>query len=312
MVQDIQHMTLSDAVKLAFLRTASKEQYDTASAKIGGSLAFGPDEAIISSEQAKRSALKESQLTKFEYNEDFYYDYLSQHLSTVAQQMYSDCLSKEKVGAGLRIWLDHKKGNYWTLNTFWIGTDGGQGIGKLEGQPVVRDAELVPEVPEQWVKGEVQQIVLKRDPKVDGYLSLRVGGQVQAFVALREPDIVPLATEAVVADNGTSVSTGGAGGKICPSTPASGCVKPKHDDGYLVVGSGSMIDFASSDGSTMPLLVPADPTKPNGPKRGNWDATVNKPEMICLQIVAKTGDCMTSGSISGRVTAIERFPKARN
>jgi hypothetical protein len=53
LVADIEHMVLSDQVKIAFLNTATKEQYDKASKAIGGTLAFGPAKAIIDLGEAK-------------------------------------------------------------------------------------------------------------------------------------------------------------------------------------------------------------------------------------------------------------------
>ena len=292
MVRDVNNLRISDRVLIAFLLSATKEQYDSASNAFGSGLAFGLISGKLNFDQARTSAMKEAALTKFDYQRDYYLNYLSQQLPPTAAKMHFDCLTLDKTTPGLRIWFGRKEGDYVFLNAFWVGDDPRQAVGKLVGAPVVRDAELVEKLPDEWIRGgEPVQIVLKKSSTADAYIGLNVDGKRKSFVVVRDVAPVAMATQVVIGARKMSARSNNQTSTICPAGTDRDCVMPQKPGGYLVVGSGDVTDFQRSDSTTV-----------------NWQVVTDKPEQICIEITARTGACEVTQTGSGRATAVERYP----
>jgi hypothetical protein len=234
MVQDVQHVVFSDQLRIAFILTASKEEYDKANKDVAGAFDYGGKTGKLTYDQAQENARKEAQASNFQLDHDQYINLLSQKQSPVAAQMYSDCLEHEPTIPGLRIWFSKKTGNYVTLKSMWVGGNETQGVGHLEKKVV--DNARVAEMPDQWPKASVEEIVLvKNNPEPDAFLSLKVGGQKKSFIVVGEPKSIPMTGTIVTADHPLVVKSGGSGrdDEWCKRHVGQGCVTPQHG-GFLV------------------------------------------------------------------------------
>src|SRR4051812_46023078 len=131
MIQDKTHIVWTEQLKISFLLTASKEQYEAARQSWNVAGGYGLFYGSLDYDQAKSSALKESQTRKLDYDYATFLDYTSQRLSPEATKMYVACLDKDRQKPGLVIWVDKReRGVYYTLNAFWVGGNEVVGEGK--------------------------------------------------------------------------------------------------------------------------------------------------------------------------------------
>ncbi|MDZ7855001.1 hypothetical protein [Sphaerotilus sp.] len=130
MIKDLSKVVWSESMKIAFLITATKEQYENVRKSWGGDGSYGPYSGSMDYENAKATAIKESHLKKSTYNHDMYVDYLSQKLSSTAAEMYGKCLEQDKERPGVQLWLSRRQGDFYHLKGFWVGFDARMGVGK--------------------------------------------------------------------------------------------------------------------------------------------------------------------------------------
>lgn len=287
---DPESVVASEHTMIAFALTATKGQYEQVKKSIGASGAYSIFSGTSNYEEAKKAASREAMALKFNYNPSLYSRYLSQSLSPTAVEMYSRCLELDnKERPGLRIWFNRKEGDYISLNAAWVGAEE-HGIGEYNQEPITDNLTVI-QKPKDWPKGKTQQILVKRNPEVDGLISLDVGGQRASYVAVRDPVTVPIFTQQVVATKKLTVATTHSGGK-CAGGSGEDCVTPQRKGGFLVTGTGRLVELQSRLASGT-----------------SYSVTVDTPERICIKLVATTGACEFPNSAEGRVSAVERYPE---
>lgn len=81
-----------------------------------------------------------------------------QKLSPHGVELYRECLAKDKVTPGLRMWFDKRKGDYFYLSAFWVGSDERTGVGHYDEAPAVDNVDVVQQPPD-FPKATPQPIV---------------------------------------------------------------------------------------------------------------------------------------------------------
>jgi hypothetical protein len=293
LVDDITNVTLTDDVKTAFLQVATKDQYEKATQGGATSFGYGPYQGALNYDQAKTASNKETTLKRFTYNREYYVRYLTQKLSTVGADAYAKCLEQDRSSPGLRIWSSRIEGSFYFLKAFWVGRDGAKGLGAVVGDPVVKGFDPI-QIPTEWPKGATQEILLQKLDDGDAVLSLKVSDEAAAFVAVREPPVILMANAKVSSPTLVSIGSGGSSdGKHPVNAPQQkeDCVYPSAQNRVLIPGSGHIADLleVAAAGTTSAVL------------------TANEPDRICFKFSSSTGDKMVRNTISGRVTAFERY-----
>jgi hypothetical protein len=290
MVQDVQHITVSDEVEIAFLMTATKEQFDSARKSMGAGGAFGRISGNANYGEAKQRAVKEAKATKFDYSRSYYINFLSRQLSPRAAQMYSDCLEKDKERPGLRLWFSKQEGEFFFLKAFWVGGVEVDGIGRYDDEPVLEQLTLVRK-PGVWPKGKTQEILVKKARDVDALISLSVGGQTKSLVLPKEPPRIVMQSRAITSGKTMKAASTRRSKTVCPSGTDSDCIIPQNPNGSLVPGSGGVTDLQSLDA-----------------RMASYKVTTDTPERICITFTVATGACEFRNEGSARLVATERFP----
>lgn len=122
MSKDVTHVIWTEQLKIAFLLTATREQYEATRKSWNVAGGYGLFYGSLDYDEARSAATKEAQTRKLDYDYSTFLDYTSQRLSPEATKMYADCLEKDKERPGLVIWLGKReRGIYYTLNAFWVG-----------------------------------------------------------------------------------------------------------------------------------------------------------------------------------------------
>jgi hypothetical protein len=286
--QDIRNAVITNDMKIALALTMSKEQYDSALQGAEGAFSFGPFSGSGTYEQARQSAIKEAQSSKFLRDRSYYSSFIAQRLPPVAAQKYSQCLEQDKTTPGLRIWVDGRHGDYFTLKAMWVG----DGIGRTKGIPIADNVTVV-QNPTEWLSGKVQQLIVKKkDSDSDSIFGLTVNGQTATVTLLGEPPIVQMIEQIVTGSRKMVARSGGTSDSrspFCQRHSVQDCLTPQKPGGFFVVGSGNLTEVRQTG-------------------RVGFGVTKDTPEHICVEIWAATDACEIEVSIEGRATAIERFP----
>jgi hypothetical protein len=293
MIKDLEQTVINEQLSIAFLQTASRQQYEEGdrSGSTWGSY-LGSTAGGVKYDDAKKLAQRAAESTKFSYDHSFYLNYLSMHLSPISAKMYSDCLERDKQTPGFRMWIARREGNYFTLKAFWVGGDEKTAVGKLD-KPPTKDNVTVVDLPIEWVRAKTQEIVLSKAPDVDGYFSLSVGGQPPtSLVLLHDTPPIRMASHEVLG-NQIRADTRHDSSRSCGPGSAQGCVTPSKKGGFLVPGTGQLTQFKVRNPS------------------GGVDITVyeNSSERICIRLTVNTGACEAGNSGEGYVSAVERYPE---
>lgn len=290
LLKDTDYGTWSESVKLAFLNSATEEQYKKVQDqwKTGGS--YGPISGYFDYGSAREMASRHASLTHIDYSHDDYGLYLQQKLSPLGASAYSECLTSSKSSPGLRLWLVKREGDFYTLRTFWVG-DSNQAKGSLDQPPQFSDLEIK-SMPKEWPKGEVRDILVKKSPDADAFLSLTVSGHTKHLVLLKNLRTVPYARTTIYGNLVTATS-GGNGkspncGGHCAQTLQS-CVTPQHG-GYLVPDS-----VAAAEVETVGSVARA-------------DVTMRTLDRACVDFVSTTTAKEVYVVSGGRVSVAEVYP----
>src|SRR6266446_1873067 len=138
-VQDVISIQQSGSTQLAFVLTTTESQYESAKKNIAGSADFfGLFSGGLTYGQAKERARQIAQATKFDYMTSYASSYLSQTVSGKALDDYVQCLEKEKDKnvPGLRLWIQKREGEYFTIRGFWIGANPNTPEAKYDAPPI--------------------------------------------------------------------------------------------------------------------------------------------------------------------------------
>jgi hypothetical protein len=239
----------------------------------------------------KSEANREARLTDFQFSNSYYYNYLAQQLSPAAAAMYTACMEFDKQTPGLRVWLKSIEGDYFKLNAFWVGGED-QARATMDKPPVLRNAEVILQ-PDSWPKAKTQEIDLQReDEKVDTFVGLTIGGQIASFTIPKKIDGPRIRSRVDVSDKVMNAKTTRASSTVCGGSVDSACIVPKDPNGYLVKGSGGVIDYKAGRDRFI-----------------KWEVTKDTPEQICVQLTVQEGHaCEEAFEAFARATAIERYP----
>lgn len=289
MVRDPQSIQWNETIEIAFVLAATKDQFNEAK-KMGATVQYGLIGGSATYEEARAIAMKVAQVVKFNNTRSYYVNFLSQQLSGRVQEEYAQCL-KGQQGEGVFMWLDKREGEFVFINAFWVG-DQAKAIGEYDREPrVVPENTLIVEKPSKWLKGKTEQLILKKSPDVEAFVSFSVSGQQGRFVVVRDPIPITMATQEVIGSK-LMASSFHVSGSVCGGGSAEDCVTPKKPGGYLVRGSGRLKDFSARIISSAGFTV-----------------TVDTPDRVCVRLTVSTGACEARNSGEGVVTAIERYPE---
>jgi hypothetical protein len=288
LVQEIKDIRATGETELAFVLTATQEEFDSAKRSGAMSGAYGLISGSGSYAEAKEKAVKIAQTTKFDYHSSYAASYFAQTYSARALAAYEACLNRRS--AGLPIWLRSREGEYLTFEAFWVGRNLDDARASYDAPPLVDGGALVSK-PETWTQGKTEQIVVKRSGNNDIFVQLKVGGETGSKVIVKDPPPVVWDTKPVVSALMRACSSGPNPG--CSAGTVGDCIYPKHPGGFFVDKTRSLTQFSSSAKVAFSeKYSPETPTK------------------ICVEITQSTGACQISHCAQGRLTANETFPKA--
>jgi hypothetical protein len=279
MVQDKTSIQTSEQIQLAFVLTASREQFDKAKGSLG---IFD----VLSFEAAKEAATKISQTSKFDYSSSYSLSYLQQALSGKALEAYVACLTLDKERPGITAWLGKREVDYYTIKVFWVGLTP-QGIGNFGAPIQVTNGQLV-RSPKQWVRAVTEEVVIKKSPFADAYISFDIAGQTGGIAIVHDP--APFLQRAISSPTLMHVDSHNVSSTVCGAHSTQDCIRPTQKGAFLRLNSANLIEATIGDPSTFSTKV-----------------TQNSPEQICMTITQSTGCCECHNVSSARLTAIEQY-----
>jgi len=285
-ITDIQR---SPETELAFVLTASQHEYDRIKSRGGLVGTYGLISGSKTFQEAQDRARAIAQATKFDYRSSYATNYFSQHLAPAG---YLECLEKDKVAPGLRLWLNRREGDFLFFGAFWVGSDSSVATAEYDVKPLVDGGKIISSPP-SWTKGKTEELVVKKEvDDQDVFLNLRVGGQSKSIVIVKEPPRVVWNTTPVKSP--LLMRTGSHGPNPgCSAGQVSDCIYPTRPGGAFVPGSRAITERSSSDPSTF-----------------GEDFYIDRPNQVCVKMTQSTGACEVSQSAQGRLMALERYPEA--
>lgn len=289
LVQDVRSMQQSAETELAFVLTSTQEEFENAKKSGAASGGYGLLTGSGSFAQTKERARRIAEAVKFDYSHSYAASYFSQTVSQGALEAYRQCLLNDKESPGLRLWLVQRDGDYFTFNTFWVGSDTKVAVGEYDKEPLVDGAEIVSK-PDAFIKGTTEEIVVKRAANNDFFLRLSVDGQTKSVVVVKDPPPVVWRTKAVTSDQQMTAQSFGPN-PGCSSGAASSCIQPTEPGGLFMAGSGGLTDKSTTNDGGFSFKF-------------NQDS----PDQICIEITQATGACHVVQTGKARVTAIEKYP----
>jgi hypothetical protein len=285
-IEDIQQ---SPEMELAFVLTASQDQFANMKSRTQGTFSYEFLAAPGGYKEAQERARDVAQATKFDYRSSFASNYFAQHLIS---RNYANCIESDRTTPGVRIWLNSRQGDYILLMALWIGSDNGAATANNDSDPRV-DGGLLVSFPATWQRGKTEEIVIKKTGgNSDVFLGLRVGGQSNYFIVVKDPPKVTWRNARVLSPTLLRTSSHGPN-PGCSAGQARDCINPTHLGGSFVAGTAAMVESSSSD-------------------PGKYNATFSStPNQICVVMTQSTGACEVSQTATGRLSAIERYPEAQ-
>lgn len=290
MIKEVQDIQQSGETELAFVLTATEEEFNNAKKSAGLSGAYGLISGSASYGEAQEKARRIAQSTKFDYKSSYASSYFSQSLSPKALDAYVACLERDKERPGLTVWLQGRQGDFFTFRAFWIGSDVSLPSAKWDAEPLI-DGGTVVSRPASWLKAKTEEIVIKRPTNVDLFLNLKVGGEVRSMIIVKDPPAVAWLQKPVISGVLMKASTHGPN-PGCSAGETTDCVFPAHPGGSLVLKSAALTERSSSD-------------------PGKYSESFSEtPDKICAKMSQNTGCCECTQTAQGRLLAIERYPQA--
>jgi hypothetical protein len=290
LVQDIASIQRSGETELAFVLTATREEFDRAkqSAGLGGS--YGLISGSANFDEAKEKARRIAETTRFDYKNSYAESYFSQIISPTAMTGYLACLNAQREKPGMALWLSDRKGDFITFKAFWVGRDTNVGQANYDTDPVISGGSIVVR-PEIWRKGVDEEIVVKANDNEDMLLSLKVGGEGASIVIVKEPPAVVWQNEPVISEKPMAVITSWS--NPCSAGQQRQCIFTKHPGGSFIAGSAALTNRSTSD-----------------PSRYSEKFDYVNPTQICGTITQSTGACELRQAASGTLMALETYPTA--
>jgi hypothetical protein len=282
--KDPQWITVSDFTRIAFIRTATKEQYEEAKAILAEKLNVGMLNGPFDYVEAQEVAKSEAQALKFDLDRQNYSAYLSQKIGDSAKAMYIACLRGQKTGEGLRLWLDRREGDYYFINGFWIGADP-KAKGLLNKNETMEDGVGIIKIPDEWPPKAERSIVLKAGKTSGGMINIAVGAQSKSLVFYADPPHVNMIN---VEYRGPEMVARSGGATSCERQTEERCLTPKNPGGYFVPKT---VRFEGSRASDTGFEITRDTTS-----------------QVCVRVWALSPVCQTEVRVDGRPVVVERYP----
>ncbi|NEI26816.1 hypothetical protein [Rhizobium ruizarguesonis] len=289
MIQDTSSIQQSLETQVAFVLTATEEEYNTSKQSGALSGAYGPISGAASFSDAKEAARRVAEAIKFDYRTSYASSYFSQKMSPAALASYGICMERDKERPGLALWLQDRQGDFLTLKSYWVGADTNLAAASWDSEPIVDGGRVVSK-PDAWIKARTEEIVIRRDGNVDVFLSIKVGGASKSYVVVKDPPNVTWRTKPVISQTALRAASHGPN-PGCSAGAAEQCIHASEPGGVLEAGSAAITERTTTD-----------------PTRYSSRITVNSPGKICMEITQSTGACEVVQSASGRVSAMERYP----
>jgi hypothetical protein len=288
-VQDVVSIQQSGTTQLAFVLTATESEYQRAKTNLtGGGDVFGLFSGNLTFGQAKERAREIAQATRFDYMTSYASSYLSQTTSGRALDSYVQCLENDKNSPGLRLWIQKREGDYFTIRGFWIGANTNTPEAKLDAK-LIDGGRLIGE-PDLWKKGKTEEFVVKRESSTGFYLNMKVGGETKTIVAIADPPAVVWLKQVVTSPRTLTVMS--TYSNPCSGTSVEDTIRPVHPGGYFVANT------RTTNHTT------------NDPGHYSETFTVDRPDQVTVRVVQSTGACELRGSATVRLEAMETFPQA--
>jgi hypothetical protein len=288
MAREPESVVASEYMQIAFIRTATKEQYEMAREKLADRISFGPVSGLVDYDKAREAAKAEAEALKFDFGLEYYSSYLAQKISDNAKSLYVDCLRSQKPEPGLRLWLDRREGDYYFLNGIWIGKDPKSKGNWIKTETIEDDVYIV-KIPQEWRSGEEKIVVVKAGKNVgklgSGMVSITVGQQSQSLVFISEPERVRMHN---IQRSGREMMARSGGDVGCERHTDDQCLAPTDINGYFVRGT----------------------TRFDGPRSPGTDFEIVKDSTseVCVRVWALSAVCQTEVRIDGRPIVTERYP----
>ncbi len=293
MVQDASSIQRSLETQVAFVLSATEEEYNKSKQSGALSGAYGPIFGAASFGDAKEAARRVAEAIKFDYRASYASNYFSQNMSPAALASYGTCMERDKERPGLALWLQERQGDFITLKSYWVGADKTLAAASWDAEAIVEGGKIVSK-PDAWIKARTEEIVIRRDGNVDVFLSIKVGGATKSFVIVKDPPNIawrskPIISETILLARSYSRSPG------CVPGISYDCIYTSEPGGIFEAGSAAITERTTTD-----------------LKRYSSRITVNSPSKICMEITQSTGACEVVQSASGRLSAMELFPTAQH
>jgi hypothetical protein len=287
---EIEELQRSPETELAFVLTASEQEYNSLITRGGHSTGtYGLITETKNYREAQDRARTIALATGFDYRTSYATSYFAQHLTSKA---YLACLEKDRETPGLRVWLSHREGDFLTFGALWVGSDSKVHTATYDSVPVVDGGTIVSK-PDQWMRGKVEEIVVKRSPdNKDIFFNLKVGGETQSTVVVRDPPRTIWNKSPVISQTLMRTTSHGSN-PGCYAGEVTDCIFPTKPGSSFVSGSRAITERTSTD-------------------LGSYkeDFFVDTPSKVCVRMTQSTGACEVVNIASGRLMAIERYPVA--
>jgi hypothetical protein len=124
----------SPETELAFVLTANQAQYDRVQSSAGSRGNYGLISTSTSFQQAQDRARLIAQATRFNYQNYYANNYLAQHTTNLE---YMKCLQQDVTTPGLRVWLNHREGDYLFFSAVWVGLGPLATTAELDSPPFI-------------------------------------------------------------------------------------------------------------------------------------------------------------------------------
>ncbi|MGO7673861.1 hypothetical protein ACC817_28670 [Rhizobium ruizarguesonis] len=285
LIRDWVNSSQSSETELSFVLTSTREEFDKAKQSGALSGAYGLISGSGSWEDAKERAQRIAEATSFDFRSSYASSYFSQTVWPGAVEAYKSCLNSDQNSAGLTLWLSQREGDYYTFQAFWVGTNLETPAATLSDAIV--DGGRIVAKPDSWIKGKIEDVVVKRDGNNDLFLSLTVGDQKKSFVVVKDPPAVVWKERLIVSPKVITVITSYS--NPCTAGTDNDAIYALAPGGFFVQGTE---DFAESTSD-----------------RGTYSEDLKYgPRKITVKVTQSTGACEHRQTAGGQLKAIERYP----
>lgn len=282
MINDVVNWKLDIKKEIAFLLTATEDEFNKAKKELGGGYDMITGEFQDARENARRLA------TTVKFDSSYAYDasFFSQTLSEAGINAYEDCLLKDPNRPQFEIWFQERDDDVFYFRAVWVGDDITIPTAKLAEPLKVINGKAV-DVPKKWIKSQPQPFVVQRSENKTMTLILKVGEKSAAFTIVKDPPDVHILTQTITADKPLPVES--TYSNPCSAGSAMQCINTRNQGGFFVPHTEKFVGVTNNKGYY------------------HEDYSVT-PTKICVTVTQGTGACENRGIAHGVLTATEEYP----